>query len=91
MGRKEDLQRQLEELTKAQNAILNKTADCMQVGDKAKVGFYDSVVPLLRTLVESKIKNGKWSDDYREMTDSVFKKCLTSVFGGDVLENLEKV
>lgn len=92
MGREQDLERQLSELKKSKESLLSKIDVCMNVNDQQKARVYDQVVPLIRTAIEQKTKNGVWVEKCEDGIDRiVFDKLLKAVFGDEVRENLGRV
>lgn len=89
MGKRQELERQLEAAKKAENALLNKLDECMTLPDQAKAKIYDKVVPFLRAHVKSKIDTGVW--EIREVQIQVTDALVKAVFGEDALDNLNRV
>ena len=88
-SRIEDLEKQLEELKKAKNLVLNSLSGCDNPNDSKKDQLWKAVVPFLRTGIENTVKLGVW--DKEETKTIIFDKIMKLVFGNDILENLEKL
>ena len=90
MSKKADLEKSLKDLKEAEEKLIGKIGECMNLPPPVKAKFYDDVVPLLRKVVEDKLKTSTFPDR-RELADIVFDKVMKSAFGEDVFLWLEKV
>lgn len=83
------LAKQLEELKKIENAVLNSLSGCDNPTDAKKTLLWNSVIPHLRSGIESQVKQGNWNRE--ETKGIIFDKIMKLVFGEDILDNLGKM
>ncbi len=89
MGKEQDLEKQLEEVRQSKNFLLNNVDNVMTLPDKKKADMWNAVAPIIKSVVEQKIKTGSWN--HNEFRDLVFQKALKAVCGEDVFTHLENV
>lgn len=89
MSKESDLEKQLAELKQSKAFLLNKLDECMRLPDKAKAAMWDAVTPLIKVVVENKIKGGSW--DRRDLGEIVLGKILVSILGTDADLHLGKL
>ena len=89
MSKESDLERQLAELKKSKAFVLDKLDECMRLPDKAKAVMWDSIAPIIKSIVENKIKGSSY--DRRELAEVVLEKALKCVLGEDAITHLEKL
>lgn len=87
--KQQQLEKQLEEIKKAQEALLGKIDDCMRLPDVEKKKMWDAVAPFLKTAIMNKINNGQL--DMRELQQVVFEKAVKAMCGEDALENIDRL
>ena len=91
MSRKEELEKQLAEAKKAEQALIEKIADCMNLPDNRKAQWYNAVVPLLKRVVEEQIKGVKTEGGWPTIHRQIGEKCFKELLGENWQELLDKV
>lgn len=89
MSRESDLERQLADLKKSKEFVLDKLDDCMRHPEKVKATMWDAVAPTIKAIVENKIKGTAY--DRREVAEVIFVKAVKCVLGEDAFIHLEKL
>lgn len=89
MSKEKDLEKQLEDLRKAKEALLGPLDDCAKWPDARKAKVYDAVIPFVRQVVDLRIKGT--SADSRESQQVIYDKLLRAVFGEQVFDHLSKL
>lgn len=88
MSRESDLERQLAEYRAAKKAILEKLDDAMRLPDNRKAEMWNTVVPILKSALESRIeRGGDWNA--REVQLVVWQKVMLSLFDVDYEKKLD--
>lgn len=88
-SRLKDLEKQVEEIKKVENSVLNSLSGCDNPNDQKKDAFWKAVVPHLKSGIERKVREGFW--DVEGTKTIVFEKMMQLVFGTDILDNLNKL
>ena len=89
MSKEQDLEKQLVELRKAKDFVLDKLDDCMRHPEKIKASMWDAVTPIIKGVIENKIKGTAY--DRREVAEIIFAKAVKCVLGEDAFTHLEKL
>ena len=89
MSKESELEKQLAELKKSKQIVLDKLDECMRLPDKAKAVMWDEVAPIVKAVFENKIKGQGF--DRREVAEIVFDKTIKAVIGPDAAAHLEKL